>query len=112
MELKPQQSGRTVVLSPAGRIDHTHADAFKAALDPHLRDCVKDGAPLVIDFGQVAYISSAGFRALLVAARLAEVTNGTLALCRPSAEVRRLFDAAKFSDLFEIHASRPEGSIP
>ena len=42
MELQPQQSGRTLVLSPAGRIDHTHADAFKAALDPHLSDCVKE----------------------------------------------------------------------
>ena len=41
--------------------------------------------------------------------RLAEETNGTLALCGLSAEVQRLFDLGNFTELFVIYASREEG---
>ena len=51
----------------------------------------------------------AGFRSLLVAAKLAETTKGTLALCSLSAEVQRLFDLGAFTDLFVIYSSREEG---
>src|SRR5690349_14489782 len=80
MELQPQQTGSTLVLSPAGRIDHTHADAFKSALDPHLRDCVRDGASLVLDFAQVSYISSIGLRALMVAIKQVKGQGGRMVL--------------------------------
>ena len=44
-----------------------------------------------------------------LAARLAEETNGTLALCGLSGEVQRLFDLGAFTDLFVIYSSREEG---
>ena len=71
--------------------------------------CVLIGrARLVVDLKQIIYISSAGFRALLVAGRLADETKGTLALCGLSAELQRLFDLGAFTDLFTIYASRDE----
>lgn len=36
MELAAKRFADTVALFPAGRIDHATADAFKAALAPHL----------------------------------------------------------------------------
>jgi anti-anti-sigma factor len=62
-----------------------------------------------IDLKHLVYISSAGFRALLVAGQLAEETKGTLALCSLSSEVQRLFDLGAFTDLFVIYGSREEG---
>jgi anti-sigma B factor antagonist len=66
---------------------------------------------LVIDLEHVSFISSAGFRVLMVADRLVEEANGKLALCKLSAETQTLFELADFIDLFEICPSREQGLI-
>jgi anti-anti-sigma factor len=65
---------------------------------------------LLIYLHQVEYISSAGFRILLVANQLAEQAQGALSLCELSPQVQRLFTLAAFTDLFEIHPSRPKAA--
>lgn len=106
MELQPEQEGNTIVLSPAGRIDHTHADAFKLALDPHLVDCRKDGAPLVIDFSAVSYISSIGLRALMVAIKQVKAQGGRMVLAALQPLVLEVFTISRFDMLFEIFPDR------
>jgi anti-sigma B factor antagonist/stage II sporulation protein AA (anti-sigma F factor antagonist) len=106
MELQPTQEGRTVILSPAGRIDHTHADAFKLALDPHLADCRKDGAALVIDFSNVVYISSIGLRALMVAIKQVKPQGGRMVLAALQPLVLEVFTISRFDMLFEIFPDR------
>jgi len=106
MELQPQQAGSTVVLSPAGRIDHTHADAFKLALDPHLRDCGKDGAALVLDFSGVNYISSIGLRALMLAIKQVKTQGGRMVLAALQPLVLEVFTISRFDMLFEIFSDR------
>jgi anti-anti-sigma factor len=72
-------------------------------------ELLKSGrARLVVDLRHIAYISSAGFRALLLAGRLADETNCKLALCGLTSEVQRLFDLGSFTDLFVIYPSRDE----
>ena len=107
MELQPRQEGRTLVLSPAGRIDHTHADGFKLALDPHLRDCTKDGLPMVIDFAGVNYISSIGLRALMVAIKQVKAQGGRMVLAALQPLVLEVFTISRFDMLFEIFPDRP-----
>ena len=46
---------------------------------------------------------------MLLAGRSAEEQKGTIALCNVSSEVLRLFDLARFTDLFPIYSSRDEG---
>jgi anti-anti-sigma factor len=109
MEISDRLAGGVTIVDLAGRIDSTTA----RSVGDKLTSLIHSGRTrIVIDLARVSYISSAGFRVLLVAARLAEGRNATLALCRLSAEVRKLFEVAEFVDLFEIHQSRPEGSIP
>jgi len=106
MEIAEQQAGEVTVVEVKGRIDSNTAKAF----GERLTDLIKAGrARLVVDFKNIIYISSAGFRALLVAGQLAEQTKGTLALCSLSSEVQRLFDLGAFTDLFVIYSSREEG---
>ena len=106
MEIAEQQAGEVTIVEVKGRIDSNTAKAF----GERLTSLIKDGrARLVVDLKQIIYISSAGFRALLVAGRLAEETNGTLALCSLSTEAQRLFDLGAFTDLFVIYPSREEG---
>jgi len=105
MEIAEQQAGEVTVVEVKGRIDSNTAKAF----GERLTSLINAGrARLVVDLKHIIYISSAGFRALLVAGRLADETNGTLALCSLSAEVQRLFDLGAFTDLFAIYGSRDE----
>src|SRR5262245_36557639 len=106
MEIAEQHRGDITIVEIRGRIDSNAAKAF----GDRLIGLIKAGrARLIVDLNHIVYISSAGFRALLVAGRLAEETNGTLVLCSLSTEVQRLFDLAVFTDLFVIYPSREEG---
>jgi anti-sigma B factor antagonist len=105
MEIAEQQAGEITIVEVKGRIDSNTAKAF----GERLKSLISTGrGRLVVDLKQIIYISSAGFRALLVAGRLADETKGTLALCGLSAELQRLFDLGAFTDLFTIYGSRDE----
>jgi anti-anti-sigma factor len=65
---------------------------------------------LVVNLEKVDYISSAGFRVLLVASRLVEKAKGKLVLCSLSPHLQSLFELAEFTDQFEICPSRPKVS--
>lgn len=106
MEITEQQSGDFTIMEVKGRIDSNTARAF----GDRLTALIKAGrVRVIVDLKHLIYISSAGFRALLLAGRVAEESNGTLALCGLSAEVQRLFDLGAFTDLFVIYSSREEG---
>jgi anti-anti-sigma factor len=106
MDVIEQQDGGVVVLEIRGRIDTTTSKEFGDRLTGLLKS---DRKRIVIDLRETRYISSAGFRALLIAAKLAEEVQGKLVLTALSAELTRLFDLGAFTDLFAIFASREEG---
>lgn len=97
--------GSATILAAQGRVDSNTSKQ----LGERLNALIEGGTPsVVIDLGELLYISSAGFRILLIAARLAEARGAGLALCGLSPEVRRLFDLGQFSRLFPIFATREE----
>jgi anti-anti-sigma factor len=105
VEITEIKSGAVTTVALKGRIDSTTAGPLKDRLCA-LAESVP--AKLVIDFRDVAYISSAGFRTLLIIAKQTEDVSGALALCSISSEVRRLFEIAAFTELFLILPSREE----
>jgi anti-anti-sigma factor len=106
MDLREDKVGGVTVVEVRGRIDSTTAPALGERLTASL------GAPKVrvlLDLSRLEYISSAGFRILLLAAKRADETGSRLVLCRVSGRVRQLFDLGGFLDLFTIAGSRDEG---
>ena len=105
MIIPSQILGNCLVLSPQGRIDHTHADAFTAALTPHLNQCTADGKPLILDFGNIEYISSVGLRALMLAARQIKEQGGNIAIARLTPIVREVFEISRFNLVYRLFDS-------
>jgi anti-anti-sigma factor len=71
-----------------------------------LRDHLNQGAAyLVVDFGDVTYISSSGLRALLTARRLARSQGGDVKLARLSPRVYEIFEMVGFTQVFGIFDS-------
>lgn len=103
MQIGEARENGVTVLSPAGRIDTTTA----GALESRLATVLTAAAPqLVVDLSAVDYISSAGLRVLLVAARRVQASGGRLALCALGQPVRQVFQLAGFLPLFTIEETR------
>src|SRR5437588_7950591 len=99
MKLVEEVSDEVTVLEVHGRLDSTTAKEFGDRLTALFRG---SGGAIVVDLGNIVYISSAGFRALLIGNQVAKEKQGRLALCGVSGEVRRLFEIGQFTELFMI----------
>jgi anti-sigma B factor antagonist len=105
MDIHTTSFDAVTALTVKGRVDSTTADQLR----DHLSEMIRAGsARLVIDLKEVTYISSAGFRTLLITARAVENAHGKLALCGIGGEVKRLFDIASFTELFTILPNRED----
>jgi serine/threonine-protein kinase RsbW len=100
------QADGVAILAPQGRIDSASAGAFGVQIDALIGAGSRN---LLIDLHNVPYLSSAGFRALLIARKRLDAMGGKIILCGVAPPLRRLFEVAHFTDLFVICATREEG---
>lgn len=99
MEIERESEGGAELARPLGRVDSASARTLEEALLP-LFDLA---TPVIVDFSRIAYISSAGLRVLLLAARRSKATGAPLALCGMSEPVMEVFTISGFAKLFAIH---------
>jgi len=108
MDLAQQHIAGSIVLSPSGRIDHATAEAFKTALAPHVARCAAGHDRLVLDFGAVDYISSAGLRVLMLAAKQAKAQGGVLAVAALQPIVLEIFEISRFTLVLKVFTTVDE----
>ena len=85
-------------VEPQGRIDTLTAPL----LEQSLQDDLTNGAVYVIDFKSVPYISSAGMRVIMVAAKKSSVAKGKLLLCGMNSVVKNIFELSGFDKILNI----------
>lgn len=102
MDLTPKRFVDTVVLRPAGRIDHTSSDDFKAALAPFLANCAAGRDHVVLDLSALEYMSSAGLRVLMLARKQVKTQGGKLVVAGLAAVVKEIFEISKFTLVFDV----------
>jgi anti-sigma B factor antagonist len=106
MKLVEEVAEDVTIVEAYGRIDSTTAKEF----GDRLISLVQAGrSSLVVDLKNIAYISSAGFRALLIANRATAEKHGKLALCGVIGEVKRLFEIGAFTEEFLICQTQADG---
>ena len=83
----------------AGRLD----SSVSGQVMDQLNDIVATGVTrLVINLAHVNYISSAGLRSILVAAKLLKSASGEMRLCQPNDFVKRTLEDSGFANLIRI----------
>lgn len=97
--------GSVCVVTLAGRIDSTNANDLMSQLNTLILSGEKS---IVVDFGAVLYLTSAAFRALLVATDEAERNAAKFVLCSLGSHVRDLFEMGGLLEVFTVHPSRAE----
>lgn len=105
LQIQEEKKGDVCVVTLAGRIDSTNAEQ----LMNRLRALLGAGETRVlVDLKQVVYLTSAAFRALLVAAAEAERRAAQLVLCSVVGQVRELFEMGGLLEAFSIHGNHDD----
>jgi len=91
------------VVAVRGRADAETADT----LENGLRAAVSSHPKVAADFSALDYISSAGIRAVLQAARAAQTGAVEFAVCALSPNVKRVFDMSGLDQILTIHGEAP-----
>jgi len=100
-----ERKGNKLVLRVEGRLD---ASTFRS-LEEKLMSAIDGGEKvIVLDFADLDYISSAGLRVLIVAAKKAKSTGGKILLACLKSHIKEVFDIANLSAIFPIFASQQE----
>ena len=103
MEFSERRAGKTVVLAPVGRIDMASADTFRDRLIPLIGSAAAGGESVVLDFSGVDYISSAGLRVLMLAAKEARSSGGKIAVAALQPLVNEIFQISRFDKVLACH---------
>src|SRR3954463_7128344 len=105
MKLASRTYADTLVVAPAGRLDHDNCDAFRAGLQPLLDRALASRQRIVIDLSGLEYVSSAGPRCFMLAARDARILGGRIVLAALRPVVAEIFQISRFDMVFELHPS-------
>ncbi|MBP9943711.1 MAG: STAS domain-containing protein [Desulfomicrobium sp.] len=102
MDIKTRIKGAKVLLTVTGRMDALSAPGFETAC----QEVLKNGhVTVVADLAGLEYISSAGLRSILGAAKKLKSAGGSLSFCGVCGMVDEVFRVSGFLKLFTVHAS-------
>jgi anti-anti-sigma factor len=99
MNVTTEVTKRAVIHRLSGRLDTASSPAAEQAILQALRP---DQSRVILDMRNVDYVSSAGLRVVLLAAKQAKSAQGTLALFGMQPGVREVFDISGFSRILSI----------
>lgn len=102
MEITSTMDGDVAVLSIAGRIDFATSENVEHAVTTAIAN---GGRRVIFDLRAVDYVSSAGLRAILVAAKQAKSAGGGVAVYGLQAGVDEVFRMSGFGRIVPIAAS-------
>lgn len=100
MKIEIRKEGRTLFVAVEGSVDTMTAPE----LEKELRDNAPGFAELILDFGDVDYVSSAGLRVLLEADRQMKNAQGKMVVRRPNEDVREVFETTGFDELLDVES--------
>ena len=104
MQFFARTSNDIHIVSIAGSLDSTTSPEAQKSLDAVLAGAKK----VLLDFSELDYISSAGLRVLLGAAKQLRASGGKLGMFGLNQSVREVFEISGFSSILSIYPSEAE----
>jgi anti-anti-sigma factor len=105
MECKVRNLANVVLIEVEGRVDHGTAPAFGSALLPHVEGCTGEVKKILVDLGKVDYMSSAGLRVLMIAAKGCRKQDGKMVLAALQPTIQEVFKIGRFDMVLETFPS-------
>jgi len=105
MECKIRTLANVVLIEVEGRIDHGTAPAFASALLPHVEGCTGETKKLLLDLAAVNYMSSAGLRVVMIAAKGCRKQSGKMVLAALQPTIQEIFKIGRFDMVLDTFAT-------
>lgn len=105
MKVRLETVGSATVVVPEGRLDFSAAADFQKEIE-RLLGTSPAPAVLIIDGSALDYVSSAGLRVFLLAARAAQRGAITFSVCALKPAVRDVFDLSGFNQVIALYPDR------
>lgn len=99
MVIECSREGSVTVVTVAGRMDALTSPAFEKKLNELI---VGGETRFAVDMAGLDYISSAGLRGILAAAKLLKGKGGQISFANVEGAVREVFDISGFGTIFRI----------
>jgi anti-sigma B factor antagonist len=106
MNVLLENVGTTTILIPAGRLDFAAAEGFQKQVELVLSGSASPPKALILDCAQLEYVSSAGLRIFLLAAKSAQRAAIWMSLCSLRPAVREVLDLSGFSRVMNVYPDR------
>lgn len=107
MTLRERKAGAWTVLEVEGRVDHLAAPQLQACLLEHVRS---GDRAIILDCGQLTYLSSAGLRVLLLASQQQREHKLALRLCGLNPNIRHFFEISGLLQWLRVYPTSHEAS--
>lgn len=101
MDIDVERKNGTLIAQVAGRVDSANAREFEQALS----NAIGDDSRVILDLGELSYISSSGLRVLLLVAKALRNKGAEFALCSLSDPIREVFEISGFDKIIPIYGS-------
>lgn len=105
LSVEAEQGDKATILIVNGRVDGSSVGILENAVQEQINAGNKT---LVFDFKDMSYISSAGLRALLIAARLTQKEGGKALFCALADHIAEIFEISGFNEILDIRATRTD----
>lgn len=102
MDFAWSKQGASAVLKLKGRMDAVTAPEFEKECTARMDQGERS---FIVDLGGVDYISSAGLRSILSAAKKLKALQGKICFCGLKGMVQEVFSVSGFSSMFPVHAT-------
>jgi len=105
MEIRTRRMGDVLIADMAGRLDSRTAGPASTELNQ-----IAQGGhgKLILNVHGLEYVSSAGLRAILVAAKLMQVHGGAIKICDANATVKQVMEVSGMSSLLHLYATEKD----
>ncbi len=107
MEIRDKKEGEVAIIEPVGRIDTNTSGEFE---DKIVEVMDRGETRFVVDLKEIDYISSAGLRVFLMAAKKLKSSGGSFVLCSMSDHIKEVFDISGFTPIFTITPDQASGA--
>ena len=105
MQITTRESYEVLVVDMQGKLDTTTSGY---AYDEMVRIANSGSRKILVNLSGVEYVSSAGLRALLTAAKLVKTSGGQFKFCEPTDSVKQALDISGFHSLLSVYSTEGE----
>jgi anti-anti-sigma factor len=108
MDVIKSKDTKAIIAAVKGRVDTVTAPAFEKKIAEVMEG---ENIPLLLDFRELEYISSAGLRSILIISKEMKTKGSSVYISGLQGNAKEVFNISGFSSIFKIFETKEDALI-